>query len=108
MTKAQTHQIIVNENDMWETPPFQLEQAMIKYDVNPIIDVCATFENKKFTKYFSPTVNALNQEWTEDFFMNPPYSEIDLWMQKAYEQHLKHNVTGLILVFSKTSVKLWH
>ncbi len=108
MTKAQTHQIIVNENDLWETPPFQLEQAMIKYDVNPVIDVCATFENKKFVKYFSPTVNALNQEWTEDFFMNPPYSEIDIWMKKAYEQHLKYNVTGLGLVFAKTSVKWWH
>jgi len=108
MTKAQTHQVIVNENDSWETPPDKLEEAMIKYDVNPVIDVCASFENKKFKRYFSPHVNALNQEWTEDFFMNPPYSEITLWMKKAWEEHKKYNVNALILVFAKTSVKWWH
>ena len=108
MTKAQTHQVIVNENNLWETPPFQLEQAMIKYDVNPSLDVCATPQNTKFEKYFTPEDNALNKEWDEDFFMNPPYSEINSWMQKAYEQHLKYNVTGLVLVFAKTSVRWWH
>lgn len=108
MTKAQTHQVIVNENDLWETPPFQLEQAMIKYDVHPILDVCATPQNRKFPKYYTPDYNALNKEWIEDFFMNPPYSEITQWMKKAYEQHKKYNVTGLILVFAKTSVKWWH
>lgn len=108
MTRAQTHQVIVNENDSWETPPDKLEEAMIKYDVNPTLDVCATKQNTKFNRYFPPEVNALDQKWTEDFFMNPPYSEINVWMRKAYEQHLKYNVTGLILVFAKTSVKWWH
>jgi len=108
MTKAQTHQVIVNENDLWETPPDVLEEAMIKYDVNPILDVCATQQNTKFNRYFSSEVNALTQEWKEDFFMNPPYSEINEWMKKAYESHLKYNVNGLILVFAKTSVKWWH
>ena len=109
MTKAQTHQvIIVNENDMWETPPDVLEEAMIKYDVTPLWDVCATPQNAKFEKYFTVDDNALNKEWREDFFMNPPYSEINTWMKKAYESHKKYNVTGLVLVFAKTSVKWWH
>jgi len=108
MTKAQTHQVIVNENDMWETPPGILEEAMIKYDVTPVMDVCATPQNTKFPKYFTPEQNGLTQEWKEDFFMNPPYSEINQWMKKAYEQHRKHNVNALILVFAKTSVKWWH
>jgi len=108
MTKAQTHQTVVNENDMWETPPLIIDDIIKKYDIHPIIDVCATSTNHKFATYFTPKDNALTQEWREDFFMNPPYSEISQWMQKAYEQHLKYNVNALILVFAKTGVKWWH
>jgi len=81
---------------------------MKKYDITPMYDVCATTQNAKFEKYFTPEDNGLVQEWTEDFFMNPPYSEINLWMKRAYEQHLKYNVNALILVFAKTSVSWWH
>jgi len=108
MTKAQTHQVVVNENDLWETPPDVLEEAMIKYDIHPTLDVCAYPLNAKFPKFFTPINDALTQEWRENFFMNPPYSQITQWMQKAYEQHKKHNVNALILVFAKTSVKWWH
>jgi len=29
-------------------------------------------------------------------------------MKKAYESHIKHNVTGLILVYAKTDTRWWH
>ena len=29
-------------------------------------------------------------------------------MKKAYYQHLKHGIDGLILVFAKTDTKWWH
>jgi len=108
MTRAQTHQIVVNVNDSWETPRLLLEEIMEKYDIHPVLDVCATIQNTKFRTYFTPKDDSLNQEWREDFFMNPPYSEINQWMAKAYEQHKKYNVNALILVFAKTSVKWWH
>jgi len=108
MTKAQTHQTIVNENNLWETPRPILHEVMKKYDIQPIIDVCATDSNSKFPCYFTPIIDAFTQDWDFDFFMNPPYSQITQWMQKAYEQHRKHNVNALILVFAKTSVKWWH
>ncbi len=108
MTKAQKHQTVVNENDNWETPPLMLQEILKKYDIHPMYDVCATLQNTKFPKYFTPEQNGLSQEWNQDFFMNPPYSEINLWMKKAYDQHRKHNVNALILVFAKTSVKWWH
>jgi len=106
--KAQIHQTVVNVNDEWETPPNVLTDVMKKYNIHPLLDVCATEKNKKFSKYFSPINNALNKEWNEDFFMNPPYSKINVWMKKMYEQHKKHNVNALVLVFAKTGVKWWH
>lgn len=108
MTKAQTHQVIVNVNDEWETPPDVLAEAMKKYDIHPTLDVCATAQNTKFPKYISPELNSLTRYWPYDFFMNPPYSEISLWMKKAYKQHKENNVNALILVFAKTSTKWWH
>lgn len=108
MTKAQTHQVIVGEDDLWESPPLILAEAMKKYNIHPKLDVCATDFNSKCKHHFTPEYNALDKDWELDFFMNPPYSEIDLWMQKAYEQHKKYNVNGLCLVFAKTSTKWWH
>lgn len=108
MTRAQTHQTVVNVNDDWESPPDKLKDAMEKYNVYPTLDVCATSHNTKFPRYFTVQQDGLKQEWDEDFFVNPPYSEINTWMKKAYEQHLKYNVNALILVFAKTSVKWWH
>lgn len=108
MNKAQTHQTIVGENDLWETPPDILEEAMEKYNIYPTLDVCATDSNSKCKHHFTPKDNSLEKDWELDFFMNPPYSEINLWMQKAYEQHKKFNVNGLCLVFAKTSTKWWH
>ena len=107
-SKAQTHQTIVKVNDLWETPSLTLDDAMTKYDIHPVLDVCATSQNAKFEKYFTPEQDGLIQEWSVDFFMNPPYSQINQWMQKAYEQYLKYNVNALILVFAKTSVEWWH
>lgn len=111
MTKAQHHQVIVNEGgnyNLWETPPLILKTIMKKYDIYPTLDVCASIQNTKFEKYFTLQDNSLEKEWDEDFFMNPPYSEITQWMQKAYTQHKKYNVNALILVFAKTGVKWWH
>jgi len=42
--------------------------------------------------------------------MNPPYGKgiIDKWIKYAYEQHVKHNVTAMALIFAKTETKWWH
>ncbi len=108
MSKAVTHQVNVEKNDDWETPPDILEKVCKKYKINPTLDVCATKLNFKCPVFITPEMNALEKEWSIDFFMNPPYSEINQWMEKAYTEHRKHNVDALILVFAKTSVQWWH
>ena len=106
MSKSvQQHLADININDMWETPNLELKKAMMKYDVLPFLDVCSTAHNAKFSEFFTEKDDGLNQDWNMDFFMNPPYSQIDTWMKKAYDQHTKHNVTGLILVYAKCGVK---
>ncbi len=108
MKKSVHHMQIINKNDYWETPKKEYAYAVWNYDVTPQTDVCATILNRRCEKYFSESDNALTKQWDEDFFMNPPYSQINTWMEYAYTQHLKHNVTGLILVFGKIGVKWFH
>ena len=99
---------IVNKNPNWETPQDLYDEASRKYKVRPSLDVCATRRNKKCALFFSK--DSLSKQWNKSFFMNPPYGKnvIDKWIKYAYEQHKKHNVTGIALIFSKTETKWWH
>ena len=85
-----------------------LNDACAKYEVFPKLDVCATVFNKKCDKWFEKSDYPLESDWNQDFFMNPPYSEVEQWMAKAYYEHRRHNVNGLALVYSKTDTKWWH
>ena len=107
-SKAVRHLSQIKVDDEYETPNYLLRKAMIEFDILPFLDVCATSENTKFRDYFTQEINALNQEWDENFFMNPPYSKINEFMKKAYLQHFKHNVDALILIYAKTDTKFWH
>jgi len=78
------------------------------YHIKPIIDVCGSRWSHLCLKTIMQKQNSLLLNWDEDFFMNPPYSKIDQFIKKAYIQHKKNNVSGLILIFAKTDTKFWH
>ncbi len=102
------HLAIIKIHDNYGTPPSLYARACMKYDIYPSLDVCATQENAKCKKFFTEKQDSLMYDWKETFFMNPPYSKVDKFMKKAYYQHLKHGIDGLILVFAKTDTKWWH
>ena len=99
---------IVHRNPNWETPQELFDEACRKYKVRPSLDVCATRRNKKCALFFSK--DSLSKQWNRSFYMNPPYGKgiIDKWIKYAYEQHVKHNVTAMALIFAKTETKWWH
>ena len=100
------HSIVGTYPD-WETPQSLFDEACKKYKVRPTLDVCATRRNKKCATFFSK--QSLNKQWNKSFFMNTTYCRniIYKWIKYAYEQHLKHNVTGLALIFAKTETAWW-
>lgn len=100
--------IQLNKDDDWETPRKDYVEALYKLNLKPVLDVCATEDNRKCLEYFDKQRNGLLQDWNKDFFMNPPYSEVGFWVAKAYQEHQKYNVNGLGLIFSKTDTKMWH
>jgi site-specific DNA-methyltransferase (adenine-specific) len=108
MGKALAHLKLINKQDEYGTPLDLLSKAMSNYKIFPSMDVCSNRANAKFSKFFTIDDNALRQEWNEDFFMNPPYSKIKQFMHYAYAQHIKHNVSALVLTYAKTDTHWWH
>lgn len=108
MTKSLQHLSIITTNDEFGTPHQTYQQGIKLAGFTPTLDVCSNVFNPKCAKFFTIRENALNQQWTEDFFMNPPYSKVKQFIKYAYEQHQTHNVNGLILTYAKTDTKWFH
>ena len=70
-----------------------------------VFDVCATRENAKCQNYFDKEKDGLLQPWpnTGDdgaslaVWCNPPYSDIENWVYKAYKQKLLGTTTVMLL-----------
>jgi phage N-6-adenine-methyltransferase len=74
------------------------------------IDVCATKENSKCKKYFTPEQDALKQTWQGMCYMNPPYDIKlqPLFIRKAFTEALTGNCEVLALLPSRTDTKVFH
>jgi len=57
----------------WETPQEFFDSINTVFDFN--IDVCATAENTKCQKYYTPEIDGLKQPWHahKTCWCNPPY-----------------------------------
>lgn len=102
-----TELMFSSKTDLWATPQVFFDKYNTIYNFK--IDVCALPENAKCQKYFTPEIDGLSQDWNEDFWMNPPYGrDIIKWIKKAYEEHIKHNVNGVLLLPGRTDTKWFH
>jgi len=92
---------------VWETP----DDVFAAYDAefHFTLDVCATADNAKCPRYFTPEMDGLVQDWGDDIcWMNPPYGrQIGLWMEKAYLSSLA-GATVVCYVPSRTGTVWWH
>lgn len=96
-----------SSTDMWETPQAFFDIWNAKYNFE--LDVCATPDNAKCSRYFTEAQDGLLQEWRGVCWMNPPYGkQIIKWMKKAYESAREGNATVVCLVPARTDTKWWH
>lgn len=92
--------------DMWETPQDFFNKLDEEHHF--VLDVCATKENTKCARYFTPEDNGLKQVWQGVCWMNPPYGrEIGAWMRKAYES-AQAGAKVVSLVPARTDTAWWH
>ncbi|TDI81162.1 MAG: adenine methyltransferase [Caldithrix sp.] len=94
-----------SRRNSWETPQALFDKLNEEFYFE--LDVCATLENAKCKKYYSPAEDGLKQEWKGVCWMNPPYGrEIGKWLKKAYESALA-GTTVVCLVPARTDTAWW-
>ena len=108
MKRSLQHLQIITTQDEYGTPWDIYNKACVDYKVRPILDTCTNIFNAKCSAFYTIKDDALGKQWDRDFYMNPPYSKVKQFVRYAYEQHLKHNVNGLVLTYAKTDTKWFH
>lgn len=96
-----------SEKDDWETPPAFFAQLDEEFGFT--LDVCATADNAKCARYFSPEEDGLAQDWGNNVcWMNPPYGRVVIkrWMKKAFEA-AKAGATAVCLIPARTDTSSW-
>lgn len=93
----------------WATPkPFF---DMLNREFNFTVDVCALEDTAKVSRFFTPEIDGLKQNWEDEvFFMNPPYGrgqDVYSWVKKAYES-ARAGGTGVCLLPLSGDTKWYH
>lgn len=92
--------------DIWATPQWLF--AALHKEFGFTLDPCSDGENAKCEKFYTPRENGLLRDWgNETVFMNPPYSEVESWMRKAYGS-AQEGATVVCLVPARTDTAWWH
>jgi phage N-6-adenine-methyltransferase len=93
----------------WETP--QRFFDILNSEFNFTLDVCALPDNAKCKKYFTPDLDAMTQNWSEEiFWMNPPYGrgqDVYSWVKKAYDT-AQAGGTGVCLLPASVDTRWFH
>ena len=93
-------------SDEYETPNELYNELIDKYDITPNLDVAS---NEYNTKCFFRLNDGLKDDWVYHSWCNPPHSQNEKFVRKAYEQWKKHDIDIMMILPTNTmSSKYWH
>ena len=98
---------LLQKTDEWYTPLDFYQELDNEFHFN--LDPCSTDENHKCEKYYTIADNGLNHSWAGyRVFCNPPYSEIDKWVEKAFYETKNPGTLVVLLIPSRTDTRYFH
>lgn len=96
------------QSDEWVTPPelFQdLAYAYGPFDLDP----AAQPDTAQAPRFYTPVEDGLAQPWDGVVWLNPPYSQVGLWVAKAVREVASGAATRVVcLVGARTDTRWWH
>lgn len=98
--------------DNWQTPKALFEEYDLLYHFT--VDAAADETNHLLPKWWGPNspvgvLDSLQHNWIgEVCWLNPPYSMVGEFIEKAAMELFLHDVTTVCLVPSRTDTKWWH
>lgn len=83
--------------------------AQIDEEFGPFtLDVAAAAHNAKCDRYFDVETDGLRQSWAgERVWCNPPYSSIEPWVRKAWDEAPTADGIVMLLPANRTEQKWW-
>ena len=103
---SETNVHFSSATDEWATPKDVYRDLHREFGFS--LDPCSDGTNQKTARHFTKSDDGLTQPWApETVFMNPPYSEIDKWIRKAWEESQKGAIV-VALIPSRTDTRWWH
>lgn len=74
--------------DEWRTPRWLFERAQRVFGLFHL-DAAASKQNALCPRYYTREDDGLSQEWIDGTWCNPPYSNINPWVDHAIEQKVQ-------------------
>lgn len=101
-----TEVLFSNKSEMWETPQDFFDKLNDEFHFD--IDVCATDENAKCSRFYTPEEDGLSQSWEGVCWCNPPYGRgIGKWVRKAQLASAEGS-TVVMLLPARTDTAWFH
>jgi len=93
----------------WGTPADLFTKLTVEYGGFDL-DVCATVENAKCSRFFTREEDGLQQPWTGRCWCNPPYGRtIRDWLRKAWQSVSEGGAELVVcLIPARTDTAWWH
>ncbi|WP_243115148.1 phage N-6-adenine-methyltransferase [Intestinibacillus sp. Marseille-P6563] len=96
-----------SKTDMWETPQDFFDA--LDQEFHFTLDVCATPENAKCERYYTPDDDGLSQPWNGVVWCNPPYGrEIGRWVLAGSIASVAQRTTVVMLLPARTDTRWFH
>lgn len=121
MDAAALRVVTSSQSVEWSTPQWLFDELDREFSF--LLDVCATPENAKCPRFYSPETDGLHQDWVGNaqalciesagvmppaVWGNFPYGRvIGKWVAKAAEES-KKGLTVVCLLPARTCTKWWH
>lgn len=111
MSKQWSKTFNFDKDDYWETPNELFRELCKKFKVTPVLDVACTLKNGmcKDGYYKDRGMDGLSLPWKKTIWCNPPHSQTESWVRKAFVEWNKHNTTIMMILPTNTmSSNFWH
>ena len=96
-----------SNSDEWATPQHIFDSLDAEFNFN--LDPCATESNHKCDTFYTAKTDGLKQNWGgQRVFCNPPYSNISLWVEKAFRETRNDNTLVVLLIPARTDTRYFH
>ncbi len=106
LTTAEREGLFSSATDLWATPQWLFDELDREFGFD--LDVCATRENTKCSRFITEQSDGLRQEWHGTCWMNPPYgAAIGLWIHKAW-QSAQAGAVVVCLLPARTDTAWFH